>query len=349
MRTLKKIAVIAEAFPVPGPAQQVLDRLLAGYPHDGAWAGRAAPTITLYAPGAEGPAGNRRQQEHQLEIARELASAVQHADGVVVFGPGAGETTPGALLDEALSQLGAGAACFVHGLLGGTRAQAAARRDLALRRKVALTAAGELAVTPRLPEVQWKRGSVVSQALIVVQGPDALATWEGVEGLWPDLERGGVRLSDVVSVRPLLGEAVWRAGDDGLWSWDLLASALSRSSNPQGDSLKDGRTQDLVGLGVVRTLATSPRAWITEFAGGGKATILALDGVVADVNLAMENRRGVRLSTRLYRPPAPAQHAFSRLTAVIADFFVAAEPAWGMDRAEAAAGWCERLRVASRV
>ena len=44
-------------------------------------------------------------------------------------------------------------------------------------------------------------------------------------------------------------EAVWKAGEEGRWSKELLTSALSRSDTPQGFTVDDGRTQDLVASG----------------------------------------------------------------------------------------------------
>jgi hypothetical protein len=65
----------------------------------------------------------------------------------------------------------------------------------------------------------------------------------------------------VRAVQLIEGDAVWRAGDDGRWSKQLLTAALSRSDSPQGLTLTDGRTQDLVGSGELQKLVKNPAAY----------------------------------------------------------------------------------------
>ena len=43
------------------------------------------------------------------------------------------------------------------------------------------------------------------------------------------LERRKAGETGVKAVTCLLGKDVWKAGDDGKWSWDLLNAALRRS------------------------------------------------------------------------------------------------------------------------
>src|SRR6185503_14543659 len=90
----------------------------------------------------------------------------------------------------------------------------------------------------------------------------------------------------------------------------LLASALSRSDTPQGDPVADGRTQDLVGQGLVPRLANSPRCWSLRHRDGLHSVIAILNGVVADMNIAVETNTGTTYSWQLYRPPAPAEHHY---------------------------------------
>jgi len=50
------------------------------------------------------------------------------------------------------------------------------------------------------------------------------------------------------------GDEVWKAGEQGRWSKELLTAALSRSDTPQGLTILDGRTQELVGSGELQKL-----------------------------------------------------------------------------------------------
>ena len=66
---------------------------------------------------------------------------------------------------------------------------------------------------------------------------------------WWSARRGGE--TGVKAVQMIEGDAVWKAGEEGRYSKDLLTAALSRSDTPLGLTVTDGRTQDLVGIGPV--------------------------------------------------------------------------------------------------
>jgi hypothetical protein len=158
-------------------------------------------------------------------------------------------------------------------------------------------------------------------------------------------EHGGV--GEIKNVRALSDAEVWQAGDKE-WSWRLLGAALSRTDNAQGNTLLDGRTEELVRSGLVKTMAKNPRARIIAHSGGLRTTILVLDGVVSDLLVAV--RAGRRLmpgsiySTQLFRSPKPQQEEFSRLVATMVDFFHTGEPPWDTIRAVAMAELNEKLR-----
>ena len=118
----------------------------------------------------------------------------------------------------------------------------------------------------------------------------------------------------------------------------LLAAAISRSDSPQGDPVRDGRTQDLVGLGLVPKLAKNPRVWVMEHTDGVRSIVAVLDGVVADFNFAVELGDGRVVSAQIYRPPAPQRHEFSRVAEVVEKFFVSGKGPWLVRRSVLTAG-----------
>jgi hypothetical protein len=79
---------------------------------------------------------------------------------------------------------------------------------------------------------------------------------------------------------------VWKAGEDGRYSKELLSSALSRSDTPLGLTVADGRTQDLSAPGLLAKLVEKPAAYFIEYRDGLKATLLMLNGAVKDFNFA---------------------------------------------------------------
>jgi hypothetical protein len=113
-------------------------------------------------------------------------------------------------------------------------------------------------------------------------------------------EQQGVR-----AVEYLEGDAVWKAGDAGRWSWDLLEHALGRSpSRNVGDVRENCRhfqAPGTWGYGVV-----SPRAFLIEYRDGLKATVLQLDGHAADDTFAATIAGAAKpVSTLFWLPPPP--------------------------------------------
>src|SRR5207244_9071179 len=153
----------------------------------------------------------------------------------------------GAVADDSLGTIALetapeGTACFVHGALAGSLETARRQTRRAESRNISLVAGTPLAVTWRLPEIDLPRDTPLSEALIVVQGGSLEADLNALDGLLPVIERRRGGETGIRSVRFLEGKDLWRAGDKGLWSWPLLASAISRSDALQGETVTDGRT-----------------------------------------------------------------------------------------------------------
>ncbi|PYJ03804.1 MAG: hypothetical protein DME25_11220 [Verrucomicrobia bacterium] len=351
MQTLRKIAFLLEEFTTPSPAQQLLDRFLSGYPRDGTFHMPEGATVSahLMLPGNE-PDFDKRRDDFDLVIAPNAAQAVEGADAVVVASRKPGAVANDRFLQIALEGADAGSACFVHGALSNTFQRGREQVSLAHSRQIALLAGTPVALTWRLPEVDLTPGTSLTEALIVVQGAFPGAELHALEGLLPVIERRRGGESGVRRIGFLEGQELWRAGERGLWSRTLLASALSRSHTPQGDAVADGRTQDLLGLGLVPKLARSPRGWLLEHDDGLRSTLLVLDGVVADINFAVVAAEGATVSAQLFRAPPPAEHHFSRLAATMEDFFRCRKAPWPVERNLLIAGLLEAFaRPATRL
>lgn len=356
MRTLRKIAFLLEEFSKPSPAQQLVDRFLAGYLTDGEFRRSPFESASAYVMLSSNPPDlEPRTRDFKLVVAWRAEQAVEGADVVVIA-----SRKPGALSNErfvriALEGLPNGGACFVHGALANSLEHGREFVSLARSRQIALLAGTPLCVTWRLPEVELPLATPLSEALIVVQAnpspgqtsppspPSSLrgAELQALEGLLPVIERRRSGESGVRSIRFLEGAALWKAGERGEWSWPLLAAALSRSHSPQGDPVLDGRTQDLAGLGLVPKLARNPRGWLLEHRDGLRSALLVLDGVVADFNFAVRTQDENVVSAQLYRAPAPAEQHFSRLAVVMEDFFRTGKAPWPIERNLLIAGLLE--------
>jgi hypothetical protein len=93
-------------------------------------------------------------------------------------------------------------------------------------------------------------------------------------------------------------------------------------------------------------MAKNPRARIIEHSGGLRTTIMVLDGVVADLLVAVRAGRrllpGTIYSTQLFQSQTPQQEHFNRLVATISDFFESGKAPWDTKCALVAADLAER-------
>jgi hypothetical protein len=345
---MQKLAFILDEFVLGSPAQQLLDRFLLGYPLDGEFHRPGCDRVEVHQPGASAPNADlaRRIAAHGLIWAEELASAVAEAKGLLLVPKIGAGSDP--MIDSAVRQAQPGSALFVCGALGSGVSSARRHVELADSRQLLLTAGGPLSVTWRLPPVDLPLGTKLEQALVIVQGPSPQAESDGLDALLPLLSRRQRGESGVRAVRFRQGDALWASADQGAWSRELMAAAISRSDSPQGDPVKDGRTQDLAGLDMVPKLAREPRGWFIEHQDGLRSVILALDGVVADCNFALRLGDGSVLSAQIYQPPKPAQHQYSQLASVIEAFLWNHTVPWSGERPVLSAGLLEAFHRASQ-
>ncbi|HEX8983790.1 MAG TPA: hypothetical protein VF767_00095, partial [Bryobacteraceae bacterium] len=149
-----------------------------------------------------------------------------------------------------------------------------------------MLAGSSLPVTWRLPDLELPLGCGIEDALMVgVGGSDAM-DYHALEAMQCMIERRKGGETGVRSVQVIEGPEVWKAGAEGRWSKELLRSALSRSDTPLGLTVKDARTQDLVGNGELPKLVEKPVAYFVEHNDGLKTTLLMLNGAVRDFNFA---------------------------------------------------------------
>jgi hypothetical protein len=174
------------------------------------------------------------------------------------------------------------------------------------RLKFPMLAGSSIPVTWRLPSIDLPLGCEIESAVMVGVGGSDPMDFHALEGLQCMLERRKGGETGVKSVQMLEGDAVWKAGEDGKYSKELLASALSRSDTPLGLTEKDGRTQDLVKSGELPKLVKSPAAYFIEYRDGLQATMLMLTGAVKDFNFAARLKKPAgNWSTQFLLTPEP--------------------------------------------
>jgi hypothetical protein len=320
MRVLKKITFVLGEFAAQTPAQQLLDRFLLGYPRDGAWRRFTGTTMLAIAPPGIGEEElSRRVTDFGLVRTTDLVGALRESDAVLLFPGESRFPTPEILSAWLMLAQRGGPPAFAYGTLGP-------RPDAMRRELMSVPTADPIcgtwaSVASRLPQVDVPTGARVAEALVVVQGAKLHAELVGLDLVLSLVERRRGGEAGIERVEKFSGQEVWRRGAGGEWSWPLLAAALSRSNSPQGDALKDARTQDLVGLGLVEKLARDPRGVTLHHKDGLRSTVLVLDGVVADINFAVQLKQGGILSAQVLRGPPPAENHYSKLVASLDDYF----------------------------
>ena len=321
----KRIAIVSTIFRLQSHAQHIGDRFIVGYPFAGEWHKPNTEVVSLYVD--QKPAGDlseTRAKEFGFKVYPTIAETVccggskLAVDAVLIIGEH-GEyprNEKGQVLYpryEFFEQVakvfeadGRSVPVYNDKALSYSFEKAKTMRETARRLKFPMLAGSSLPVTWRLPDLELQLGCEIDDALMVGTGGSDAMDFHALEAMQCMLERrkGGER--GVKSVQLIEGDAVWKAGEDGRWSKEMLQSALSRSDNLKGATVTDGRTQDMVGTGVLPGLVKNPWAYFIEYRDGTKATLLMLSDAVGDFNFAVKvkGRPGIQ-STQFFLTPDP--------------------------------------------
>jgi hypothetical protein len=167
--------------------------------------------------------------------------------------------------------------------------------------KFPLMAGSSLPVTWRKPELELKLDSPVEDALVACYGPIEVYGFHALETLQVMMERRKGGETGVKAVTCLTGKEVWKAGDQGRWSWDLLEAALARS-----ETLNQGDIRKNVGsMRVQNQPLTPPTAFLVDYRDGTRGTVLLCNGHVQDFNFAAKLKGEAKPASCLFSLPPP--------------------------------------------
>jgi hypothetical protein len=209
------------------------------------------------------------------------------------------------------------------------------------RLKFPMLAGSSLPVTWRLPDMDLPLGCEIEDALMVGEGESDAMDYHALEALQCMIERRKGGETGVKAVEMIEGDAVWKAGDAGRWSKRLLTAALSRSDTPQGLTITDGRTQDLVGSGELPRLVKKPAAYFVEHGDGLRTTLLMLNGAVKDFTFAAQVKRAGVLSTQFFLTPVPTVTYSACLVSKIEEMFATGRAPYPVERTLIVSGMLE--------
>jgi hypothetical protein len=357
---MKRIAIVTTIYRYLSHAQHIGDRFLIGYPREGAWHTPDMKVVSLYVDQKpEGDQSAERAKEFGFQVFPTIAEALRvggdklAVDAVLIIGEHGDYpiNDKGQKLYprheffkqcvEVFEKDGVAVPVFNDKHLSYSFEKAKWMVDASKRLKFPMLAGSSLPVTWRLPDIEIPLGSEIESAIAVGNGGSDIMDYHGMEAMQCMLERRKGGETGVRAVRMVEGAEVWKLIDDGTISKELLVSALSRSDTPQGQTIADGRTQDLVGKGQLPKLVEKPAAYLIEYRDGLKATLLMLNGAIKDFNFAARVKGKGVMSTQFFLSPVPNVTYSACLVSKIEELFATGKAPYPVERTLLVSGTLE--------
>lgn len=195
--------------------------------------------------------------------------------------------------------------------------------------KFPFLAGSSLPVTWRRPELELPLNTQLEEAVVAAYGPIEVYGFHALETLQVMAERRKGGEAGVRSVTCLTGKDVWKAGDEGKWSWDLLEAALARS-----ETVTPGDIRTNVGSMKVDSMPPTPAtAFLVEYRDGFRGTVLLLNGHVRDFTFAAKVQGEKKPASCLfYLPSPPGSRYFDCLVGNIEKMFETGKPPYPVER-----------------
>jgi hypothetical protein len=164
-----------------------------------------------------------------------------------------------------------------------------------------LQGGSSLAVTWRIPSVEFPLGATVHEAVSIGYGGMTSYDFHALETLQCMVERRKGGETGVEWMQTYRGDAFWKAYQDGVWSHALVKAALSRSSTlAPGDPTF---TDVFPTIEQMKAIVRNPLAYHYQHRDGLRCTMLLMDVLVRDFTFAATiEGRSKPFSTQMYLP-----------------------------------------------
>lgn len=164
-----------------------------------------------------------------------------------------------------------------------------------------LQGGSSLAVTWRIPSVEFPDGCTVREALSIGYGGVDSYDFHALETIQCMVERRKGGETGVEWLQAYQGDSFWRAYEQGVWPHALVKAALSRSSTLMpANSLF---TDVFPTIEQMRKLVPNPTAYHYQHHDGLRSTILLMNGLVRDFTFAANiEGQSKPFSTQMYLP-----------------------------------------------
>jgi hypothetical protein len=206
--------------------------------------------------------------------------------------------------------------------------------DTAKELKIPFMAGSSVPLTWRKPDLQLERGVEPTEALAIGYGGVESYGFHGLETLQCMMERRLGGETGVKSVQCLTGPAVWKGGDAGRWSWELLQAALSRMDKIAVKHPTRKQIQERV---------KEPDAFLIEYRDGARGAMLMLPGLVEQFAWAGRVKgHADPLSTLFWLQDGKPFGHFARLCGAIQQMFLTGKPTYPVERTLLTTGILDR-------
>ena len=203
--------------------------------------------------------------------------------------------------------------------------------DTARRLKVPLMAGSSLPVLWRYPAVDVARDAQLEQIVAVSYHTLTAYGFHALEMVQTLAERRKGGETGIKWVQTLEGEAVWEAGEKGVYDPKLLEAAMSR--------LRDLRR----GKRTTREAAQNPSLMIIQYSDGLRASILTLNGAANEWSVAWRAKGGKTDSTLFWTQEARPFMHFTYLLDGFEKMVQTGQPTWPAERTLMTSGALDAL------
>jgi hypothetical protein len=356
----KKLAIVTTEWRVYSHAWHMGERFLVGYPISGRWHRPDIEVVSLYVDQIpQGDLSRKRAAEFGFKIYPSIAETLRlggkrlAVDAVLVIGEHGkyprnqlGQTMYPRYeffkqVVDVFKTDGRSVPVFNDKHLSWKWEWAKEMVDTAKAMKFPFLAGSSLPVTWRMPSIDMPDGASVAEALCIAYGGVDSYDFHALETIQCMVERRNGNETGVTAVQAWRGSSVWKAMAAG--SWDaggcdprLFEACLCRTQTlKQPGTFSDRHPTPA----QIQEWVKDPVAYRIEYADGLKATMLLMNGLVADFTFAAR-LRGQRepLSTLFYLPPNPNVVYSAALMSKAEEMFLTGKAPYPVERTLLASG-----------
>ena len=345
MASRKKIAAVITEYRVPAHADVIVGKFIKGFPTDDGLIEPQVDIVSMYLDQIpDNDIGLQVSKEYDIPIYQSISAALclggseLAVDGVLSIGEHGRyaynekgqHMYPRRFFFEQIcgvfSTSGRSVPVFSDKHLSYNWRDSEWMYDRAQQLGVPFMAGSSIPLGWRDPWLEHELDAPIEDALVLSFGGIESYGYHGLEALQCMIERRSGGEAGLAAVQCLEGEAVWRAGADGLWSRELAEAAAAAGETASG-SMEES--------------CDNPAAFLLEFRDGFKATLLQLNGYAKEWSYAARvDGQVLATGLRTHGPPYPH---FSYLGLNIEAMFLSGEPQYPVERTLLVSGALDAL------